>query len=326
MAQAEPKSLAEKLQSVPKSVLFLILILCTSLPLFLPEIKVPNKPDEATMDFYHKLMTIPEGSTVLISSDWTNSTRGESVGQFDALMKILMRRNIKFAIFTAADAQAPQVARDEIGVLNTERTTASPPQRAYEQWNDYVILGYFPNAEGTLNAIRTNPRKAFAGKKVVPPGQQTAIDAINSPVLKNINKVEDFAMVIVVTASNTSNVTIERLSDKLKGDGKLAMQVTGVMGPETRVYYDSGQLGGLSIGLKGVYDLETMMENGLNTPGPNAVTYDKFKDSPVPGFPGMPNKGKGTTYYPTLHFAALLLIIAVLVGNVGMILTKRKGN
>ena len=39
--------------------------------------------------------------------------------------------------------------------------------------------------------------------------------------------------------------------------------VTGVMVPETRNYFASGQITGLVGGVKGVYDLEGLMEKGF---------------------------------------------------------------
>ncbi|MBN9500860.1 MAG: hypothetical protein BGO01_00870 [Armatimonadetes bacterium 55-13] len=327
MAQVETggKTLGEKMQSLSKNMLYLVLVAVISIPLlFMKGCQVPGKPEEPTIELFYRLMTIPEGSTVLLSSDWTNSTRGESAGQFEALMRILMRRNVKVCIFTSADPQAPQVARDEMLVLNAERVKEG--EKPYEQWNDYLVLGYFPNAEGTLNAIRANVRKAFAGRKKLPPGETNPRDVFESPVLQNIQKVEDFSMVVVVTASKTSNITLERLSDKISAQGKLAMMVTGVMGPETQVYYSSGQLSGLSKGLKGVFELEQMMEKGLNYPSFDEapIRYEKYKDKPLQGFPGKTNAGKGTAYYPTLHFALGLLIVAVIVGNIGMALSRRR--
>ena len=61
-----------------------------------------------------------------------------------------------------------------------------------------------------------------------------------------------------------------------------------------------------------LYDLETMMEEGTTVAGTR-----------IEGFPGMVNKDLGTRYYPTLHAALLLLILAVVTGNVGMALSKR---
>jgi len=51
--------------------------LCSSIPLF-SKIVVPREPVPASIDLYKTLMTIPEGSTILLESDWTLSTRGES--------------------------------------------------------------------------------------------------------------------------------------------------------------------------------------------------------------------------------------------------------
>ena len=83
---------------------------------------------------------------------------------------------------------------------------------------------------------------------------------------------------------------------------------------------------GLSKGLKGVFELEQMMEKGLNYPDYNtaAIKSEEHRDTPIQGFPGKQNEGKGTKYYPTLHFALALLIIAVIIGNVGMAMSRRQ--
>ncbi len=290
--------LGTKLQSMPKSMLYLILVLCCSIPLFF-KIKVPNAPTPAAKDLFNALNSIPSGSTVLVESDWTNSTRGESGGQFEALTRILMRRGIKFAVYTAADPQAPEVSRDSIVQISEQERAAG--EKGADRWNDWVNLGYFPNAEGTANSIANDPRKAFGSKKDINPDGVKS-DVFKSPVLKDIKVLSDFKMLIVITASNTSTVIIQRLSGK---GMPIGMMVTGVMGPETSVYYTSGQLIGLSAGLKGVYDMETLMND----------TFTK---------PGLTNFGKGDRYYPTLHFALLLLILAVAAGNVGMFLNRRR--
>jgi hypothetical protein len=291
------KTLADKLQSLPKPVLYLVLIVVTVIPQFIP-VPLPNKPSAASLDLFNLLMTIPEDKPVLIESDWTNSTRGESGGEFKAIVRILMRRNIKFAVYAVGDPQAPQVAKDRIRELN-EQAKASK-QKVYEHWNDWVSIGYFANPEGTLNSINNNVRTQFADKKG--PDAAGAMKSVNeSPVLKNVKSVADFSCLLIITASNTSNVAIERITKT-----PLAMAVTGVMGPETQVYYDSKQLKGLAIGLKGCYDLETLMAE--KWAGPEYVNMDN-----------------GAKYYPTLHLALLLLIAAVVTGNIGMIMSRKKG-
>jgi hypothetical protein len=70
-----------------------------------------------------------------------------------------------------------------------------------------------------------------------------------------------------------------------------------------QVYYDSGQVKGLVAGLKGLYEIENKME----------------KD-----FPGQINLDNGAKYYPTLHIALVLLILAVITGNLGMYLARKR--
>lgn len=296
MAQAtRPKrSIAQRLQSIPKPILYLVLVLATSIPLFF-DVAVPNEAVPESKAFYDNLMSLKEGDRVLIASDWTNSTRGESSGEFDALMRILMRKGVKFAIYSTGDAQSPQVARNEINVISKLEKAAG--RREYQPFNDYVILGFFPNSEGTLVGINNNVRATFQGKKDFPPNSPPR-DVLQSPVFQGVKSVADFKYLLVVTASKTSEVTIERIRKT-----PLMFMVTGVMVPETRNYYTSGQITGLVGGVKGVYDLETLMKEG---------------------FPGMESKGKGTAYYLSLHFALALLILTVLIGNVAMLLAGKK--
>ena len=310
-----PKSFAEKLQSVPKPVLYLVLFLLAALPLFFP-VKLPNKPIDASIDFYAHLMQLPEGSKVLISSDWTNSTRGESMGEMEALLRILMRKGIKFVVYTTADPQAPQVARDTIRKIADQEGKAGGYR--YKPFEDYVILGYYPNGEGTTSAINNKFLSICEGKKDWPENSPPR-DVLQSPVLQGIKSVSDFKYLIMVTASSTNTVVLERVTK-----APLMFMVTGVMVPENTTYYASGQLKGLCGGVKGVYDLETLMEDGLNVEGPHKVLSEKYTDV-IPGFPGKQNAGKGNAYYPSLHFALFLLILAVITGNVGMFLSKRKG-
>lgn len=318
MAQNEPKSLGEKMQSVSRHTLFTLLIVLTSIPLFFSGLKVPNKPEDPSIDLYAALMNVPKGSTVLFCSDWTNSTRGENGGAFEGIFRILMRRGIKAAVYCFSDAQAPQVARNTLIRLSKEEKEANNID--YQPWRDYVVLGFFPNGEGTAVSMATNLRNAFSGRTDVPPGG-TPTDVFQSPVLQNIQKLEDVPLVMILTSTKSSQIQLQRFGKK----APIAMSVTGVMGPETQVYYQSGQIIGLGKGLKGVYDLETCMEHGVNyKEDPETVVSEKVKDTFEP-FKGMKNLDRASKYYPTLHVALILLIVAVVVGNIGMVLSKRKG-
>src|SRR5262249_53728848 len=153
------------------------------------------KPAKPSTDFYTYVeKTIPADKPVLISSDWTNSTRGESAGEFKALLRILMRRNIKFCVFSMADPNAPQVAKDTIQDINEERRAAG--ERPYDRWTDWVNAGFFPNAEAISNAMNNNFQTAFQDKKSENTnGDPTPV--FQSPVLANVHGLSDFSCFII---------------------------------------------------------------------------------------------------------------------------------
>lgn len=311
----KPKSLGEKLMALPRLALYGLLIACTSIPLFITVV-LPAPPSKSTVDLFAALMSLPDGSTVILQSDWTNSTRGESAGAMEALLRILMRKNIKFALMAVGGAECPQVAKDTIRRINAERKEKG--QKEWKQWEDWVGLGYFPNAEGIGNAMANNLRTAWGGKKDMQPGVGMT-DVFQSPVLKSIQKVEDVPMIINIHASDTLNRLIERIKTRTK----LASLCTGVMGPETLPYHVSGQIVGVSVGLNGVVELETMMENGIDPDGKNGAVLAPGKPA-IAGFKGEKNLARAMSYYLSLHVALGLMILAVVVGNLGMVLARRR--
>lgn len=315
MAMNQPKqSLGRLLQSLPRTALFAVLIFATALPLFF-SISIPNQPKDEAIDAFTATMAIPEGKTVLVSSDWTNSTRAESKGQFLALIRMLMQRNVKFAVYSISDPQAPQVARDAIAEVNAERLKDG--KKAYERWNDWVDVGFFPSGDTMAVTMGSSVKAAWAGRKDINPQGQLE-DVFDSPVLKGVTTLSDIPAFYDVTGTPSSTTYIQRIANKVP----MILLCTGVMSAEAEPYYTSGQLKGLVAGLKGMYDVENMMVQGVNVPGgkiksaKNSQVFEGFRD---------PKKlDMGAQYYPALHVAMLLLILAIAVGNVGMFMTRRE--
>lgn len=306
------KTLGEKLLSVPKNVLYGLLLLATALPLYFP-FPVPNRTDPSSQDWYRTLLEMPEGATIMLQSDWTNGTRGESRGQFDEMIRICMRRGLKIALCSVGDTQAPEVAKNTLAELVAEHKRETGKE--YKAWDDWVYAGYFPGAEGTGQAFAADFRTALSTKRdKTPDGSEKPI--LESPVLKNVQKLGDLACYAIITGTKSSRIMIERLGGKVK----MLASVTGVMGPETYNYYVTGQLSGLVQGLKGSYDIERMLEDGAelrNSKG-DIVAAEPQK--------GLTNLGKATLYIGPLHAAIGLMILAVIIGNVGIFLSRKKEN
>jgi hypothetical protein len=301
------QDLGSKLQSLPRQWLYLILIFCATIPLFF-SVSIPDQPDEASIDFFAHLMSLKPGDKVLIGTDWTTGTRAESGGEMEALLRILIRKGVKFAVYSTGDPQAPQVFRDTMERINDEE--AKNGATKYQRFTDYVVCGYFPNSEGTNRNINDNVLQAFAGRKDHTEGGPPT-DVRESPVFQGVKSLSDFKLLVLVTPSNTDTVTLERVNKT-----PLMFMVTGVMVPTDQTYYASGQLKGLCGGIKGVFDIETLMRTGL-------AQGQSSKWGPITGFPDKQNAGRATRYYFALHACLILLIIAVIVGNVGMALSKK---
>jgi len=327
------KSLGEKLTSFPKFGLYVVLAAIASIALF-PAVEIPIKPGAGTTALFTSLMMLPEGKTIIIQSDWTNSSRGESAGAMEALLRIVARKKLKFVLMAVGDPSAPQVARGVLERINEERKKRNEPP--IKKWEDYVELGYFPNAEATGNAMATNLKNAWNGKTDQSP--QGMRNIFESPVLQGISKIEDVALVINITASDTINRLVERIGKKTK----LASMCTGVMGPETMVYFTSGQLVGVSVGLNGVVELEALMERGIDPydglDGKEADKRSRDLKNPIwakgsPKIEGLQppegqskkdyNYARGMKYYLSLHAALALMIVAIFIGNIGTFLSRR---
>ncbi len=306
----------EKIQAVDKRWLFLILVICASAGLFIPA-EVPAKADVSSIALYQNYMALDPNKPMLIQSDWTNSTRGENLGHLESLLRVIMARKQKFVIFSLADPQAPQVARDALVFLNEERKKNG--LEPYQKGKDYLDLGYFPNAEGSTQSMGSNLKKHWTGRRTRTP-DQGEIDIFDSPVLKGVKKIEDCAGIVYITASNTIDTGIQRLSGKVK----IFCMCTGVVGPQILPYFQSGQVAGLAVGLKGVYDMELMMNYGVNVKDDKGVAKVETPAGDVtPVLDSKVKFGRGKQYYAALNVVLGLLVIAVIVGNVTMLLAKK---
>ncbi len=317
----QKKSMLDILQNLDRRVLYVILVAMTSLPLF-AKITIPVEPDPYSKALYYRLMTAPPEQTVFIQSDWTISTRGENAGHLEALLRICMSRKLKFVIYSVGDPQAPGVYRDVIRRINDERKKSGLAEA--KPWDDYVDLAYFPNAEGTLNSIAFDVRKVFGGRQVKDPSKGVDRPVFESPVLQSVKKVGDSSLYVIVTASSTVDRAVERLNEK----ANLAVMCTGVIGPSTLPWFQSGQVKGVAIGLKGVYDVEYMMKHGLNHKDANGrieVPWAGKEDKEAPPVSEGVDFARGSMYYLSFHFAIVLLILAVVAGNVSMILSRKAG-
>jgi hypothetical protein len=277
----------QTLYAVDRRVLYGILIVLASWQLLFP-INVPNVELPMSEKFFDHLESLHEGDRVLIETDWTTSTRGESLGQFKAMIRHLMRKKVKF-VCTSIDPFAPGIARIFIDEVKKEEPAMENGEK-YKEGRDYAIAGYFPNAENHVQGMVNNIRKELTPKGVV-----------DTPVMQGIQDISDMKAVILVTASSSITVWYERIRNK----APVGLMCTAVMAGENIPYFASGQLFGMVIGAKGSFDYESLLAK-------------HYPDAAV-------NYQSGKRYMSPLFFALLLLIVSVVVGNIAMVLLRKRG-
>ena len=90
------KNMWQTLYAIDRRVLYGILMVLVFWQILIP-ITVPNVTMGMSKDLFDKIESLQPGDVVLIESDWTTSTRGESMGQFKALIRHLMRKEAVLA-------------------------------------------------------------------------------------------------------------------------------------------------------------------------------------------------------------------------------------
>jgi hypothetical protein len=277
----------EALYAIDRRVLYAILIVMCSWQVLQP-IDVPNVPLPMSKAMYDYIDSLKEGDLVIVESDWTTSTEGESKGQFKALMRQLMRKKIRFVI-TSIDPLAPVIAR-----LSIEEVIKEEPPSAYRYKDgvDYAIAGYFPNAENHVVGMVNNVVRELTPKGIP-----------SKPVFQGIRDISDAKAVILATASSS----ITRWYERIRNKTVVGLMCTAVMAGENIPYYASGQLFGMVIGAKGAFDYETLLD-------------EQYKEG------GYINMQRGKRYMSPLFFALLLLILSVAVGNIAMFILRKRGN
>ncbi len=253
-----------------------------SMPLYVTE---PPKLLRATID------ELPQDKVVMISSDWDAGTQAECRPQMVALVRHLIRRDLKFVVLSMAYPTCPQIA--DQAIQSAIRLENASDRYVYgEKWAN---LGYRVLDDPWLRAFTTDIHPAIKQD-----WNGTPVDVI--PVMKGVRRFgpdADVSMLINVTGSDTIHYWYQHLGPT---KAKFGLGCTAVQAPEQYAYLDSGQLSGMLTGMKGAAEYEKLLE--------------------IPAF--------GTTGMYGQSFAHLYIFVLIVLGNASVLVgwmnrRKRQG-
>lgn len=264
--------------------IFLLMAICILVPLIVP-FGLPFTPDPAVVNLYDAIEELDEGDLVIVSCDYDPGSKPELQPFTEALFVHLFRKKLKVVVSCLWPA-APPLVNEAIAKALAHEELAD---LGYVEMVDYVNLGYKDGRQLVMLGMGENIHETF-------PSSYDNTPLAQIPLMQRAKKLGDSDL--FVNVSGGSPGTKEWVETAQGRFGlKMVAACTAVMAPDNIPYYEAGQLAGLSGGMKGSADYETLV-----------------------GLPGAATRGMDAQ-----SFGHLLIIFFILLGNVAYFTTRRKG-
>jgi hypothetical protein len=232
---------AERMLRLDRRIIFLLIGVCTLLPLLYPVgLAIRVSPEVHGVHDY--IESLPEGSVFLLSLDFDPASKPELYPQAVALLRHAFRKNLRVIGMTLwvsgtgmAEEVVSQVAR-EMGKENGK---------------DYVFLGWSTGVGSLIITMGQDLYKAFPNDYYNQPTKDL-------PVLKGIRTLRDVSYVVSL-AAGTAGIETWYVFGKDKYKFELGGGCTGVIAPGLYPLLRSGQINGLIGGLRGAAEYEVLI-------------------------------------------------------------------
>jgi hypothetical protein len=239
-------SILEKLQTIDRRIVYLLLFLSVGLAL-IPRRPLPVIPSNQARSAFEAIENAPTDKLVIIGADWSASTRGENGAQTIAILHHLMKRRLPFAIM-GFDPQGPELVAAEAEKLSKRYN--------YRYGTDWINWGFRP--PGTINATLKAMVRGFEEGMKQDSKNTPLSDHVKLPMMARFKDIDDVSVLVVVTPSQTFESWVAFVQG-IKGT-PLVFCPTAVMAPEAYQYLDSGQMVGMLTGLKGALEYEGLVK------------------------------------------------------------------
>jgi hypothetical protein len=271
----------EKMGNLDRRIIFLLIALAVIIPI-LTDLIIPNIVGaEPSRDLFEFVDALPAGSNVLVSFDYDPSTMPELQPMAEAVVRHLFQKDL----YVIGMALWPQGA-----ALGQDAMSNMADSLGKEQYEDWVNLGY--KTGGGVMIVRLG-----SSMSAVFPTDRDNVPWHDIPMLSNINKLEDFSLVISLSAGDPGIIAWVMMAGDRYGI-PIGGGCTAVSAPLLYTYLQTKQMVGLLGGLKGAADYETLV--GIE--GGQAI--------------------RGMSPQSVAHIVIMLFII---IGNIAYFTQKRKG-
>jgi hypothetical protein len=232
---------AERMLHIDRRIIFLVIGLCTLIPLLYP-VGLAIKVSPEVKSVYDYIEALPEGSVFLLSLDFDPASKPELYPQAVALLHHAFKKNLRVIGMTLwlpgtgmANEVVTRIAREDGKVAG----------------KDYVFLGWSPGGSSVIINMGQDLYKAF-------PTDYNNQPTKDLEVLKDVQSLRDISYVVSLAAGSTG-IETWYVFGKDKYKFELGGGCTGVIAPGLYPLLRSGQLNGLIGGLRGAAEYEVLI-------------------------------------------------------------------
>ena len=278
------------LGSLDRRIIFLIVGLSVLIPLIKPEwINLPIRPTRESQIVFDEINKLNEGDKLLLSFEYSPSTKPEIHPMAIAILKHLYAKKIQvygFALWPDGNFMSTEVfseVSDDYGKIYGV---------------DYVNLGFKPGAEAVVKGISSDIRTLYTVDL-----HGTPINDI--PMMKDVVNIEDFDFVFSLSAGFPGSKEWVQYGCDPKNipmsTGCTSIQVTDIL-----PYVENGQIRGILAGMPGAAEYESLVEAELR----------KMDITVKPG--------KASSMMAAQSIAHVVIVLFIILGNITYYITRKK--
>ena len=278
------------LGSLDRRIIFLIVGLSVLIPLLKPEwVNLPIRPTPESQIVFDEINKLNAGDKMLLSFEYSPSTKPEIHPMAIAILKHLYAKNIQvygFALWPDGN------------FMSTEAFSEVSDDYDKKYGVDYVNLGYKPGGEAVIKGIASDIRTLYPADL-----QGTSINDI--PMMKDVVNIEDFDFVFSLSAGYPgSKEWVQYACDPNNiplSTGCTSIQVTDIM-----PYVENDQIRGILAGMPGAAEYESLVEAELQ----------KMEISVKPG--------EASGMMAAQSIAHVVIVLLIIFGNISYFITRNK--
>ena len=278
------------LGSLDRRIIFIIVGLSVLIPLLKPEwIDLPIRPTPESQIVFDEINKLNAGDKMLLSFEYSPSTKPEIHPMAIAILKHLYAKNIQvygFALWPDGN------------FMSTEAFSEVSDDYDKKYGVDYVNLGYKPGQEAVIKGISSDIRTLYTVDL-----QGTSINDI--PMMKDVVNIEDFDFVFSLSAGYPgSKEWVQYACDPKNiplSTGCTSIQVTDIM-----PYVENDQIRGILAGMPGAAEYESLVEAEL-------------QKMEIVGKPG-----EASGMMAAQSIAHVVIVLFIIFGNISYFITRKK--